>query len=562
MKQMKWCGWGDSDKTFDISNKPTLWRYLVKATGIADDINRKVPTIPLENITLSEPQLNEAFLAELNHVLQPEQIKQDHYERLIHTYGKSFRDLWRIRNGIIPQAPDIVCYPQSEEEVQTILTAANQCNVVVIPFGGGSNIAGCLEPRQHRDRMIVSLDMKKMNRVIEVDSYSMIARIQAGTMGPELEKQLNEQGVTLGHFPDSFEFSSLGGWVATRSAGMQSDKYGKIEDMVIALRMITPTGALITRTVPKSSNGIGINQLCIGSEGILGVITEVTMQVHHLPRKKEFHGYLFPNFEKGIAAIYEATSQNVMPSMTRLNDADKTALSFAYKTKGSFFHNLLSNGMKYYLKWFKKINFDTVCLMLVGFEGNNISSQVKKINAIYKKMGGVHLGTSPGKSFEKAKYDFPYFRDFVMDYGVSADVSETATTWKNILPLYYHARQSIQQAIAETGSKSWCGCHISHTYKTGASLYFTFAFKQSDEVLTQYLRVKKAAEDAFIACGSTLSHHHGVGYEHLPWISDDISMIGVKAIQGIKASLDPNNIMNPGKIIPSDLPLKDWGWTL
>ncbi len=198
--------------------------------------------------------------------------------------------------------------------------------------------------------------------------------------------------------------------------------------------------------------------------------------------------------------------------------------------------------------------------MLVCFEGDTIKHQIKKINGIYKKNGGIHLGTSPGKAFEKAKYDFPYFRDFVMDYGISADVSETATTWKNLLPLYYYARQSIQHAISESGVKPWLGCHVSHTYKTGASLYFTFAFKQSDNILNQYLRVKKAAEDAFIEFGGTLSHHHAVGYEHLPWINADISATGVKAIQGVKTSLDPKNIMNPGKMIPGDVPFFDWGW--
>ncbi len=262
---------------------------------------------------------------------------------------KVFAIFWRMRNGMIDYAPDVVCYPESEDQIQSIMRAANECNVVIIPFGGGSNIAGCLESRQRDNRMVLSLDMKNMNRVLDIDCHSMIARIEAGAMGPQLEKELNEAGLTLGHFPDSFEFSSLGGWIATRSAGMQSDKYGKIEDMVIALRMVTPQGTLVTRTVPKSSNGIGINQLCIGSEGTLGIITEATVQIHHLPIQKEFHGYLFPDFEKGIKAMYEASLQNIMPSMTRLNDADKTALSFAYKERSSFSHAMLSVLPKCYL---------------------------------------------------------------------------------------------------------------------------------------------------------------------------------------------------------------------
>jgi len=561
MKQMKWWGWGDPDITFDITARPALWAYLVNSTGIENDRGLKVSNANLESIKLSEPVLNNNFLKILKGILKPEQMQYDFYERLIHTYGKSFRDLWRIRNGIVDRSPDIVCYPGTEEQIQAIVAAATQFDVVLIPFGGGSNIAGCLEPRDCQNRMVLSLDMQHMNKVLEVDSYSMTARIQAGVRGPNMEEQLNQHGMTLGHFPDSFEFSSIGGWVATRSAGMQSDKYGKMEDMVIALKMVTPAGTIVTRPVPKCSNGIGINQLCIGSEGIFGVITEVTVQVHHLPARKQFHGWLFPDFESGISAVYEATLQNIAPSMTRLNDAQKTALSFSYKTRGSFMQQLLSRMLLLHLKFVKKFSMDKVCLMLAAFEGDNINTQIKKISAIYKKHGAVPLGTSPGKSFEKSKYDFPYFRDFVMDYGVTADVSETATTWKNLLPLYYHTQKSIQQAIIDTGSKAWCGCHVSHTYKTGASLYFTFAFKQSSAVLNQYLQVKKSAEDAFIKFNSTLSHHHAVGYEHMPWISDDISATGIKAVQGIKTTLDPKNIMNPGKIIPNNFSLTDWGWT-
>lgn len=560
MKQMKWWGWGDENKVFDIHHKPELWPYIVKISGIDPDIKETTPAIPLQDIVLNEPYLHPDFFSGIQRILPLDNIKHDVYERLIHTYGKSFRDLWRIRNGIITRAPDLVCYPENEEQVQAIIALAHQFRIIIIPFGGGSNIAGCLEPRHSSAHMIVSMDMKKMARVLEVDNYSMTARIQAGVMGPDLEEQLNRQGMTLGHFPDSFEYSSLGGWVATRSAGMKSDKYGKIEDMVIALRMVTPSGILVTRNVPKCSNGIGINQLCVGSEGIFGVITEVTMQVHSLPAQKQFHGYLFPNFEKGAAAIYESTLQNVIPSMTRLNDADKTALSFAFKSKGSFLSTLLSRFIKWYLKKIKKFDFDKVCLLLVGYEGENIQAQIKQANAIYQRFGGFHLGTSPGKAFEKGKYDFPYLRDFIMDRGLSADVSETATPWKNVLPLYYQTKKAIEEAIASSGSKAWVGCHISHTYKTGASLYFTFAFKQSKDVIQQYLQVKKAAEDAFIQQGATLSHHHAVGWEHTPWLNDDISTTGIKAIQGIKASLDPNNIMNPGKMIPGELPLVEWGW--
>lgn len=548
---MKWWGWGDPQKEFIIHDKPNLWPYITQSCNLPNNVPLKLP-VAFDEIVLPEPRINKSIIEQLNQVLQPRQIKLDKHERLIHCYGKSFRDLWRIRNGIIDSAPDAICYPESEDDVVAILSIASQHNIIVIPFGGGSNIAGCVEAIETANRAVITLDMREMNKVLAIDKKSLTARIQAGTMGPILEEQLNKAGVTLGHFPDSFEYSTLGGWVATRSAGMQSDKYGKIEDMVFSLRMVTPQGTIVTKTVPKASNGIDINHLCIGSEGILGVITEITMKVHRLPECKKFYGYLFSDFEQGVAAILECQRQNCMPIVTRLNDPDKTALSFAYKTKEKGIGNHLAKVIKLYLKYVKKLNFSKACLMLIAFEGDKkaVKQQRKKVNAIYKKWGAFSLGTKPGNSFEKSKYDFPYLRDYVMNYGIMADVSETSTTWNNLLPLYYKTREAIIQATLDTGSQSVCGCHISHTYHAGASLYFTFACSQKPgEELKQYDYIKKAAEDAFIKYGGCLSHHHAVGYEHRPWIQDDISALGVKAVQALKNNLDPQAIMNPGKIV-------------
>lgn len=252
---------------------------------------------------------NLPFLTDIQKVLSPEQIKTDKQQRLLHAYGKSFRDLWRIRNGIIESAPDVVIYPHNEQQVQAIVMAAHQHNVCIIPFGGGSNIAGCVEVKDVQNRMCVSLDMQFMNQVLMIDQHSGVARIQPGVFGPHLEEQLNQAGFTLGHLPDSFEYSTLGGWVATRSAGMQSDHYGKIEDMVLAIRMVTPSGTIITQNVPKCSNGINVNHFCIGSEGILGVITEVSVMIHALPPFKDYYGYFFPSFAEGVAAIYECAGK-------------------------------------------------------------------------------------------------------------------------------------------------------------------------------------------------------------------------------------------------------------
>ena len=557
---MKWWGWGYEDITFNDSEKPELWPYLKRELGV-DEIRWNKP-IDFDEVTLPNQKNNDAFLAALEQKLDSDQIVEDKKTRLIHAAGKSFRDLWLIRHGNIKFAPDCVIFPNNENDVVSIVNAAKENGVVLIPFGGGSNIAGCLEPKDNHNRMVVSLDMCRMHKVIEIDQYSLIARIQPGVYGQHLEDQLAEHGVTLGHFPDSFLHSTLGGWVATRSAGMQSDIYGKIEDMVISLRMVTPSGTIITRTVPKSSNGIDIRHLCIGSEGILGVITEVTIQVHKKPEKEDWYGWLFPDFQSGIDAIHECHRYNCMPTVTRLNDPKKTALSFAFKTPKTGFKATIANTFKWYIGNVKKINFNQCCLMVVKYEGTQqeFKNIRKKVSSIYKKHRGVCLGAEPGRSFAKVKFDFPHLRDFTMDRSIMADVSETATTWNNLCAMHKNGLKEIENAIKETGVNGWVGCHLSHSYHSGASLYFTFGcLQRKGREIEQYLYVKKAAEDAFMKNGGTLSHHHAVGTEHLPWVEEDLSSTGLKAVKALKNGLDPNGIMNPGKIIPSENPLTDWG---
>ena len=560
IRHMKWWGWGHEDVTFDDSTKPELWPYLERELGV-DEIRWEKP-VAFEDVTLPEQKNNEAFLAAIGAGLGEGQVVDDKKSRLVHAAGKSFRDLWLMRHGQVQFAPDCVVYPDTEEDVALVVRAAHEHGVVLVPFGGGSNIAGCLVPSDRGGRMVVSLDMCRMHRVLEVDRYSLTARIQPGVYGQHLEDQLAEHGVTLGHFPDSFLHSTLGGWVATRSAGMQSDIYGKIEDMVISLRMVTPSGTIITRTVPKSSNGIDIKHLCIGSEGILGVITEVVVQVHHKPEKEDWYGWLFPDFTSGLDAIHECHRGDCMPTVTRLNDPKKTALSFAFKHPKTGIKDKIAKVFKWYIGNVKNIDFNQCCLMVVKYEGTpQTFNRIKnRVTTIYKKHRGVCLGAEPGRSFAKVKFDFPHLRDYVMDRSIMADVSETATTWDNLRTLHESGLADVEQAIKDTGVDAWVGCHLSHSYRTGASLYFTFGCLQREgREIEQYLYVKKAAEDAFMKNGGTLSHHHAVGTEHLPWVEEDLSPTGLKAVKALKAGLDPNDIMNPGKIIPSEKPLDDWG---
>src|ERR1700685_1581016 len=382
-KHMKWWGWGDEEVGFNSTAHPGLWPYAKAVLAVEHD-EIDAPPVRIEAVQLREAIRHDAFLTDVRLAMRADQICDSRRERVIHAYGKGFRDLFRLRRGLAEGAPDLVLYPENENDVLATLRAAARHDVVVVPFGGGWNIAGCLE-RSEAGRMAVSLDMRRMRRVLAVDVESCTARIEAGAFGPDLEEQLNSFGLTLGHFPDSFLHSTLGGWIATRSAGMQSDKYGKIEDMVIALRMVTPLGVLATRTVPKSSNGIDVNHLCIGSEGTLGVITEATMRVHPRPELRRTHGYLFPEFEAGIEAMHECVRKECVPSMLRLSDPDKTALSLAFKPPSSRLSQAATKVMKGYLK---AKGFDSrACLMLTTFEGSKGGAvrQHNHVNAIYRR---------------------------------------------------------------------------------------------------------------------------------------------------------------------------------
>ena len=557
-RHMKWWGWGNEDAEFNPQAHPGFWPYARTELGIErDDFERR--EWKLEAVQLPQPSIDERFLARLRSFLKPNQISDQRKERVIHAYGKGFRDLFRLRRGLAMGAPDLVVYPENERDVCLTLRAAAERDVMVIPFGGGSNISGCLE-RMEAGRMLVSLDMRRLRRVLAVDRPSGTARIETGIFGPDLEQQLEADGLTLGHFPDSFLHSTLGGWIATRSAGMQSDRYGKIEDMVVAVRMVTSEGVLATRTVPKSSNGIDVNHLCIGSEGTLGVITEATMRVHPRPEARLVRGYLFPEFEGGIQAMHECVRQECMPAMVRLNDPDKTALSLAFKPPASRLANAMSGLVKGYLQ-LRGLSLPRVCLMLTAFEGGraDVARQLRHAQAIYRRFGAVGMGEGAGKSFEATKYDFPHIRDFLLDRDVTTDVSETSTVWSNLLPLYRQTVALLRATILESGVRPWTGCHISHTYHCGASVYFTFGFRQQrGREMEQYLRVKRSAQQSFIDCGATLSHHHAVGTEHLPWLAADISELGVQAVAAIKQGLDPGNIMNPGRLQPSPNPFERW----
>ncbi|MEZ5190472.1 MAG: FAD-binding oxidoreductase [Schumannella sp.] len=446
---------------------------------------------------------------------------------------------------------DVVVYPADEAEVQKVVDAAVAADAVLIPFGGGSNIAGSLEPRADEKRVVISLDMGRMRQVVDIDEESGLARIQAGAQGPDLEEQLNAKGWTIGHFPDSFTHSTIGGWVATRSSGMQSDKYGDISDIARGMRVVRPGGTLVIRANPSVSNGPSVREMVLGSEGRLGVITEVTAQVHRIPEKRDVYAYFFPNWEAGIAAMQEIAESDAAPTITRISDAPETGFSLATSKERHGFDKFAAGTVLPTLMRSKGWKLDDICLSFIGYEGeaSHAQRQKKLVDAIVKKHGGMGVGKGPGVLYDQKKFDTPYLRDFLLDRGAAGDVSETAMPWSKVNQVHDNVTAAAHKAYDELGIKGWIMSHMSHSYHSGACLYFTFAFVFGDDPLGEYDHVKSAIQQAFVDNGSSISHHHGVGVEHAPWLEQDISSEGVKILSGVFQATDPGGNLNPRKIL-------------
>lgn len=549
---MKFQGWGDPQKRYDLESRPQLWDFIYAQTGLKNEL--AAPAVPLESIVVPPSRGDGRFLTEVAAAVGGEAVDTSVKARLHHTYGKSYRDLLRARAGKLARVPDAVLFPRSREHVEAILRLASAHDVQVVPFGGGTNIVGGVEMEPSHGALAVTVSLRRMNRVVAIDRESLTARIEAGALGPELEAELNAQGYSLGHFPDSFEFSTLGGWLATRSAGMQSDAYGKIEDMVVSLTLCTPRGTLVTRQVPRSSTGPDLNHVAVGSEGTLGLIVEAVMRVHRLGAR-EYRGVLVPGFENGITLARALTHRGALPTTTRIANPQETALGFAMKPRASGAAAWFARGFKAYLKHVKRFPMQDACLMIIGFEAESMAEVARRRRqtlAICREFGGVDLGTGVGAKWFAGKYDYPYLRDTVMERGGMVDVTETAATWDVLPTLYRDVKVALHERLRRGEFPGYVGCHLSHSYPAGACLYFTFgAAQERGRELPQYFETKQLIFELLLKHGATLTHHHAVGYELLPWMPRYLGATGVEVLRGLKRTLDPQNLCNPGKLIPN-----------
>lgn len=487
-------------------------------------------------VELPPSRLSPEHREQLGALLGEEAVLVDDRSRRLRTRGKSTPDLLRQRDGDLDDAPDVVVRPAQAEQVQQLLAWATRERVAVVPFGGGTSVTGGLVAERGDLAGVVSLDLGGLRRLVAVDPVASTATLEPGLRGPEAEALLAEHGLMLGHYPQSFEYASIGGFAATRSSGQSSAGYGRFDALVVGLRVATPVGEVRLGTAPADAAGPDLRQLFLGSEGAFGVITEVTVRVRPLPQVRVYEGWHWPDFATGAEAMRALAQGDLLPTVLRLSDEAETALNLAdpeHVGGGSEGAAPPAGG----------------CLMIVGLEGTEtaVAAKAAAVRGVLESLGGVRLGEGPGAAWAEGRFAGPYLRDDLLDVGVLVETLETATFWSNRDRLYREVRTALE---TELGEGTLVLCHISHVYPTGCSLYFTVATPGGDDPLARWLPAKAAASEAIVRAGASITHHHAVGTDHRPWLAAGIGEVGVEVLRAVKARLDPAGVLNPGVLIP------------
>jgi alkyldihydroxyacetonephosphate synthase len=526
---MPWNAWGDPDAAKPLSEGiRTLLKQALGVTG------SPAAELRADQVRLRRTQLADDDRAALAGLVGSDYCRTGDRDRLLRAGGKSTLDLLRRKDSGVQDAPDAVLLPGDDDEVAAILRYCSQHGIAVVPFGGGTSVVGGLDPVRGAFGAVVSLDLRRFDQLLAFDEISGEAEFGAGVTGPRAESLLGERGFSLGHFPQSFEYASLGGFAATRSSGQDSAGYGRFDDMIRGLRAVTPAGVLDLGRAPQSAAGPDLRQLLIGSEGIFGVITRVRVRVHPLPETTRYEAWSFPDFATGTAALRAVTQTGTGPTVIRLSDEAETGVNLA--TTEAIGETQFTGG----------------CLAITVFEGTaaHAESRHAETRALLAAHGGTSLGEAPARAWEHGRFSAPYLRDALLGAGALCETLETATTWSNVPALKTAVTDALTSALAESGTPALVLCHISHVYATGASLYFTVVAGQRGNPIDQWRAAKAAASDAIVATGGTITHHHAVGADHRPWMRDEVGDLGVQLLRAIKTTLDPAGILNPGKLIP------------
>ncbi|HET9740476.1 MAG TPA: FAD-binding oxidoreductase [Solirubrobacteraceae bacterium] len=522
-EQVFW-GWGEPGAGPSLPEHAVP--YLRESLGIDGAVVSR--PVPLEAVRLREPALDGAVRARLEAIVGAAFVRSDREARVLRCRGKSYLDLLAQRAGACEDAPDAVVAPGSHDEVAAVLAVCAEAGVAVVPFGGGTSVVGGLEPLRGRFPALASLDLRRMDGVLDVDERSLIATLGPGLRLPEADRALAARGLTLGHLPQSYEWATVGGCVATRSSGQASTGLGRIDANLVGVRLVAPAGELAARPLPASAAGPDLRQLVAGSEGTLGVITAATLRVHPLRAARRYEGWVVAGFEAGCEALRALEQAGAAPDIARLFDEDETRTALAFAGSGRVARAAVR----------ARAGGDA-CLMIFGWgDRGRRAEAARRLRAA----GARSLGQRPGRAWAASRFAGPHLRDDLLDRGVMVETLETAGPWSRLAGIHAAVRAALPGMLV--------GCHVSHLYPTGASLYFTvFARADDADPAGQWRAAKAAATDALLAAGGTLTHHHAVGRDHAPWMDAEVGPLGLDLLRAVKDRCDPAGIMNPGKIL-------------
>jgi alkyldihydroxyacetonephosphate synthase len=536
-RDAKWWGWGDPAIAPELDAEALA--TLRERVGELEPSPRKAE---LWDFELPPAQPLPSALAE---AVGAAAVFDSTEDRVRHATGRGYVDLARLRQGRLDAAPDAVVLPSDAGAVRRVLEICAAEDVAVVPFGGGTSVVGGVEPLRGSHTRLISLDLTRL-RDVEVDRRSLTARLGAGLRGPETEAALGAQGMTLGHFPQSFEYATIGGFAATRSAGQASSGYGRFDALVSSIRLLAPAGELRTLETSHTAAGPALREVVVGSEGVLGVIPDVTVRIRPMPRVRRYEAWIAESFEAGAEIVRAMAQGSGLPDVIRVSDEEETEVSLALSGPRGLAGTLFGG----YLGLRRKRGG---CLMVVGLEGEKESVARRRALAVraLRAGGAAYLGQAAGRSWEHGRYQGPYLRDTLMDMGAMVETLETSHTWTRLSELHTAVGAAIRDSLATQGTPGLVLCHLSHAYADGASLYFTFISRsRCGEEVEQWRALKRAASEAIVAAGGTITHHHAVGRDHTPYMEAEVGETGLEVLRAVKARLDPTGIMNPGKLLP------------
>jgi alkyldihydroxyacetonephosphate synthase len=527
----RWNGWGDDSITPHLSTASTRFLQLQVGAGVPsrdasfEEVVERVPAsrLPIHSLITTDPR-----------------------ERLLHARGQSLPDWIALRSGCIDSFPDGVAYPESESQVRELINYAAELDAHLIPYGGGTSVVGHINALPG-EQPVITIDLKRMSSLHRLDETNQLATFGTGVAGLSLEAQLRAQGYTLGHYPQSFEYSTLGGWIATRSSGQQSLGYGRIEQLFAGGRIETPSGSLEVPSLPAAAAGLDLREIILGSEGRLGILTEATVRVRLLPERESYFVIFFPDWEQSLAAVRHVVQARLPLAMLRLSTPIETQTQLVLAG-----HERVVSALERLLA-LRGAGKDK-CMLMVGIAGRetDVKRARKEVLGIAHEQKGVSSGNILGEQWHKKRFQTPYLRNTLWRMGYAVDTVETATTWDRVPDLTQSIETALRSALKAESEQVHAFTHLSHLYPHGSAIYTTYLYRiadSPDETLRRWQILKGAASQAVVAGHGTISHQHGIGTDHQQYLIAEKGSLGLSAMRQLYSHFDPKGMMNPGKLV-------------